>query len=75
MGAMDETVTFNHAREAVTRLTQAGIEPVGIGILEPCVRSIFPRSAVIQSLEHLPGSFLKELSAVLTRTRTGGHNA
>ena len=73
VGTPDEIVTFEHARAAVERLARSGIEPVGIGIAEPSVRSIFPRSAVIHTLQDLPGSFLKELSAALTQA--GGSHA
>lgn len=70
VGAWDENVTWDHACEAVKKLTRAGIEPVGIGILESCVRDIFPRNAVIHRLEELPGEFLKQLCQVLTKSRT-----
>ncbi len=66
VGAVDEMVTFNHACDAVRRLTRAGIEPVGIGIVEPCVADIFSRHVVINSLDDLAQGFLKELCAVLT---------
>jgi cobalamin biosynthesis protein CobT len=67
VGAWDEQVTFDHACQAVQQLSHAGIEPVGIGILEGCVRDIFPRHAVIHRLEELPGAFLAELCRVLSK--------
>ena len=67
VGAWDEQVTFNHACEAVTRLTRAGVEPVGIGIMEACVTGIFPRHAVIHRLEELPQAFIRELCRTLGR--------
>jgi len=65
VGAWDEQVTMDHACWAVKRLSAAGIEPVGVGILEECVATIFPRHAVIHKPEELPKSFLKELCSVL----------
>jgi len=70
VGAWDENVTWDHACESVRKLARAGIEPVGIGIVESCVRDIFPRNAVIHKLEELPGEFLKQLCQVLTRSRS-----
>ena len=69
VGAWDENVTLEHACRAVKRLTSAGIEPVGIGILEQSVETIFPRHAVIHKLEDLPKSFLRQLCLVLTERR------
>jgi len=43
VGAWDENVTWDHACQSVRKLARAGIEPVGIGIMESCVRDIFPR--------------------------------
>jgi cobalamin biosynthesis protein CobT len=69
VGAWDEQVTFDHACGAVKRLTEAGIEPVGIGILEQCVAQIFPRHAVISHLQELPRGFLGQLCSVLGSRR------
>ena len=69
VGAWNEQVTLDHACETVRRLSQAGIEPVGIGILEPLVADIFPRHAVIHDLQELPQSFLGQLCSVLTDRR------
>ena len=63
--APNEAVTLGHACQSVKRLSEAGIEPVGIGICEPLVADIFPRHAVIKNLAELPSSFLKELCSVL----------
>jgi len=65
VGAWDEQVTLNHACEAVQKLTAAGIEPVGIGIMQECVQTIFPRHAVIHDLRELPRRFVGELCGVL----------
>ena len=67
VGAWDEQVTLNHACSAVLGLTKAGIQPVGIGIMEDCVQGIFPRHAVIRTLEELPRTFLAELCRVLSK--------
>ena len=66
-GAWNEQVTFEHAREAVKRISLAGIEPVGIGIQAECVKDLFPRSAVIYVLEELTHTFLSELRKVLSQ--------
>ena len=66
VGAWDEQVTLDHACDAVDRLADAGIEPVGIGIREACVEAIFPRHAVIQDLHDLPRGFVGQLAKVLT---------
>jgi cobaltochelatase CobT len=65
VGCLDEDITLQHACDSVRRLTAAGIEPVGLGIKEKCVESIFPRSAVIHTLEELPRTFLRQLTGVL----------
>ena len=64
-GCYDEGVTLAHACQSVRRLSEARIEPVGIGICEPLVADIFPRHVIIRTLAELPRSFLKELCAVL----------
>lgn len=66
VGAWDENLTWDHACKMVKKLSCAGIEPIGIGILEQCVAEIFPRHAVIHSLQELPRAFLKELCRTLT---------
>lgn len=66
VGAYDEDVTLQHACDAVKRIAGAGIEVVGIGIMEQCVADIFPRHAVIRSLGELPKGFLKQLCTVLS---------
>ena len=68
VGAWDENITWNHACEAVKKLTRAGIEPVGIGILERSVELIFPRHAVIHALSELPHEFMHQLCRVLGRS-------
>lgn len=65
VAAWDEDVTLEHACEAVKKLSHAGIEPVGIGIMEQLVADIFPRHAIIHSLAELPRGFLKQLCQVL----------
>ena len=66
VGAWDESVTQSHACDAVERLTEAGIEPVGIGIMETSVRQVFPRHAVIHDLDDLATTFARQLCSVLT---------
>jgi len=69
VGAWNEQVTMQHACDAVRSLSGAGIEPVGIGILEQCVGEIFPRHTMIHDLKELPRSFLGQLCSVLTDRR------
>jgi len=69
VGAWDEQITFDHSCQCVQRLSRAAIEVVGIGIMEQCVASIFPRHAVIRSLDELPKGFLRQLCGVLGSDR------
>ena len=69
VGAWNEQVTFDHACQAVKKLTAAGVETVGIGILEQSVGAIFPHHAVINNLQELPKGFLGQLCSVLTNRR------
>jgi hypothetical protein len=66
VGAWDEQVTQAHACDAVERLSEAGIEPVGIGIMENCVEEIFPRHVVLHDLDYLASDFARQLCQVLT---------
>jgi cobalamin biosynthesis protein CobT len=65
VGTWNEQVTLDHACQAVERLSSAGIEPIGIGILEACVQEIFPSHAVIHDLSELPRGFMTELCKAL----------
>lgn len=65
VGAWNEQVTFDHACQAVKRLTAAGVETIGVGILEQCVAQIFPRHAIISHLQELPRGFIGQLCSVL----------
>jgi len=67
VGAWDERITFNHACEAVKKLSSAGIEPVGIGIAEDSVKDIFPTHVVIHSLYELPKGFVGALCRALAK--------
>ena len=66
VGAWNEGMTQAHACEVVELLSDAGIEPVGIGILENSARDIFPRYAVIHDLDDLATTFARQLCSVLT---------
>ncbi len=70
-GAWDEGITMRHACRAVERLEDAGIETVGIGIMESCVEDLFPSCAVVYSLEKLASTFARRLCQVLTERRMG----
>jgi len=65
-GAWDESITMEHARDAVKKLTEAGIEPIGLGIMTPFVKDVFPKHAVIYFLRQLPTTFSRQLCSVLT---------
>jgi len=69
VGAWNEQSTFDHACQAVKSLTAAGVETIGVGILEQCVQAIFPRHAVISHLQDLPRGFLGQLCSVLSSRR------
>jgi nitric oxide reductase activation protein len=52
-----------HAR--VDAIGRAGIEIVGVGILDDAVEAFYPRSIVVRKLHELPGTAFGVLSAML----------
>ena len=51
------------AKEAVASCSE--VEHIGIGIMDDAVKTIYPKHVVINNLEELTGSVLKELSKLL----------
>ena len=56
-----------HAREMTRRITKAGIELIGVGILDENIREVVADSIVIQKLEELPAQLCKLLGRTLKR--------
>lgn len=58
---------MNHARHVAGRIARAGIEPVGVGILDESIREVVADSIVIHQLEDLPAQLCKLLGRALQR--------
>jgi len=56
-----------HAQEMATRITKAGIELIGVGILDANIREVVAESIVIQKLEDLPAQLCKLLGRTLMK--------
>jgi cobalamin biosynthesis protein CobT len=56
-----------HAQEMAGRITKAGIELIGVGILDENIREVAADSIVIGSLEDLPAQLCKLLGRTLMR--------
>lgn len=54
-----------HLKETVERLTGAGINTVGIGIMSDSVRYFYPKHVIINRVEELPGRVMQELRHML----------
>ncbi len=58
---------MNHARHVAGRIARAGIEPVGVGILDESIREVVADSIVIHTLEDLPAQLCKLLGRALQK--------
>ncbi len=58
---------MNHARHVAGRIARAGIEPVGVGILDESIREVVADSIVIHQLEDLPAQLCKLLGRALRK--------
>jgi len=58
---------MNHARHVAGRIARAGIEPVGVGILDESIREVVADSIVIHTLEDLPAQLCKLLGRALRK--------
>ena len=56
-----------HAQDMATRITKAGIELIGVGILDENIREVVAEAIVIQTLEELPAQLCKLLGRTLTK--------
>jgi len=56
-----------HAQEIAMRITKAGIELIGVGILDENIREIIRAALVIQQIEELPAQLCKLLSRTLMK--------
>ena len=54
-------------KRAVKEVTAAGIETIGIGIMSNAVSQYYPRSFVINRVDDLTGTMLKELKRLLVQ--------
>ena len=63
-GALSAAV---HAQEMAMRITKAGIELIGVGILDENIREIVREAMVIQQIEELPAQLCKLLSRTLQK--------
>ena len=59
------TSLLRSAKEAAAEVEASGIECIGIGIKDASVRSIYSKSVVVNNLDDLAGTVLKQLSKVL----------
>ena len=50
-------VHFKECERVVAKITAAGMEPVGIGIMTQSVARFFPQHLVVSDLRDLPKSF------------------
>lgn len=58
--------THEHAKATIKRVERAGIEVALVGINETCVRDLHNRSVVVNSLDELPRTVVRQLQATLT---------
>jgi len=58
---------MNHARHVAGRIARAGIEPVGVGILDESIREVVAESIVIHAIEDLPAQLCKLLGRALRK--------
>lgn len=55
-----------HLKRTVVDLTKAGIDLVGIGIMDYSVQRFYPHYMVLNDVEELPGMVMNQLKAILT---------
>ena len=55
-----------HLKATVQDLTKAGLDIVGIGIMDNSVKHFYPKHMVLNNVEDLPGIVMGELKRVLT---------
>jgi cobalamin biosynthesis protein CobT len=68
-GARNRRQEHRYLRESVKRITDAGIEVIGIGINTSAVTQFYPDNIVVRDIDALADVALVALTEVLTRTR------
>jgi len=61
--------SYQHTRNAVEWMTMNGVDVVGIGIGDDCVKQFFPRYVVVQNLEDLSKHVMDQLGKMLLGER------
>ena len=64
-GPGDQIAQAWHLRQTVKRLTAAGIETFGIGIMDSSVSEFYPKHVVLHNLEELPKTVMQQLEKLL----------
>ncbi|SER28927.1 Cobalamin biosynthesis protein CobT [Faunimonas pinastri] len=62
----DRKALYSHLHASVAGATKAGIEVIGIGIMNDAVKTFYPKHMVLHDLESLPGTVMGELKRILT---------
>ena len=55
----------DHLKDAVKRVSDAGIEPIGVGIMSGSVRRFYPKNVVVHEISELSGELMTILGEVL----------
>jgi cobalamin biosynthesis protein CobT len=70
VGLGNDAPTFGHAKDCIKRVERAGIDVALVGIMEDSVRDLHHRAVVVNSIEELPKTVMRQLQSMLT----GHHN-
>lgn len=66
VGMGNDAPTFEHAKRSIKRVERAGIDLALIGIMENCVNDLHHRAVVVNSLDELPKTVMRQLQSLLT---------
>lgn len=66
-GVEPEDITFQHAKGSIVRIEKAGIEVILIGIKEPSVSRLHHKHVVVNSLQQLPSTVIRQLQTLLIK--------
>jgi len=66
VGVLDESVTFTHTRDSITRIQKAGVEVVLIGIREDSVSQLSSDHVIVNNITELPKRCMEELKRALS---------
>jgi hypothetical protein len=59
-------IAFTHAKKSIKRIERAGIDVALVGIQLQTVKDLHPCSVVVNALEELPRTAMKQLRTLLT---------